>query len=177
MLKLATAGRAVRRGAALLLVAVMVLALGMIAGCGASSATAPATGTPAMGAKSAASGASTTATTDPSVQLCAECGGLGKPAIVKGSAVASDGAQVVNVAIEGGYYVPNTFTVKSGMPVKVVFTGKAKGCVAKPKFASLNKSGDLTGTGSVTLELGTLSAGKYTFTCGMGANAGTITVE
>jgi plastocyanin len=111
------------------------------------------------------------------VQLCSECAGKGMPAKVTGSATVVDGVQVVDVQIVNGTYAPNVITAKAGVPIRVVFTGNAEKCLAKPTFKSLGKSGDVTGTGSATIDLGTLSPGTYEFTCSMGMNAGTITVE
>jgi plastocyanin domain-containing protein len=111
------------------------------------------------------------------VQTCAQCGGKGAPPKVVGEAVTQDGVQIVNVGIVNGYYSPNAFTVKAGMPVRVVFTGKASGCLANPTFASLGKKVDFADTGSATVDLGTLKPGIYKFTCAMGMNAGTITVK
>jgi uncharacterized protein len=152
--------------------AALALVATAVCGCvtGSPSATQPTGGAPAVSASAAVVPAS-------DVQTCAECGGLGAPKVVEGTAAVENGVQVVSVAIQGGYYVPNTFTVQAGMPVKAVFTGKAKGCVAKPKFASLGKSGDVTATGSSTVDLGTLAPGTYGFTCAMGVNAGTIIVR
>lgn len=121
--------------------------------------------------------ASGTVTTTSGVQVCAVCNKKGMPPKTVGTAVEENGTQVLDVGFVNGYYSPNTFTVKAGMPIKVVFTGKAKGCLAKPQFASLNKKADVTKTGSATIDLGTLKTGTYTFTCAMGMNAGTITVE
>jgi plastocyanin domain-containing protein len=61
--------------------------------------------------------------------------------------------------------------------VRVVFTGKAKGCLAKPTFKALGKSGDVTQSGSASIDLGVLKPGTYTWTCAMGMNSGTITVR
>jgi plastocyanin len=127
---------------------------------------------------STAGRATASATTVSDVQTCAACTGKkGMPPKTTGSAVISNGTQVIDVQLAGGYYSPNTFTVKAGAPVRVVFGGKAKGCLAKPKIASLNKQVDFTSTGSATMDLGSLKPGVYTFTCGMGMNAGTITVR
>jgi plastocyanin domain-containing protein len=113
----------------------------------------------------------------PGIAACSECSGKGKPPITEGQATAQAGVQVVNVKIENGTYVPNKITAKAGMPVQVVFTGPAKDCVGKPKFGSLNKQIDIRKTGTGTIDLGTLSAGTYTFSCGMGANEGSVIVE
>lgn len=150
-----------------------LVASGCTTAAGEKAATAPATAsqpaaTPSMPA---------TATTASDVQTCLECGTKKMPAMVKGAAAVENGVQIVNIAIEGGTYVPNTISVKAGMPVKVVFTGKAKGCLAKPTFKALGKKLDLTTAGSGTIDLGSVKAGTYEFTCGMGMNAGKITAS
>jgi hypothetical protein len=65
-------------------------------------------------------------------------------------------------------------TLKAGMPTKVVFTGRTRDCVGKPKFGSLNKQTDIRKTGSGTMDLGPLRPGTYRFTCGMDVNEGSI---
>jgi plastocyanin len=152
--------------------AALCVAGALLAGC---SAGTPTASTPSGGMQGGSM--QTTSAADPNAQLCAECGGMGAPKATAGEAIVDGGAQVVSIAIDGGYYVPNKITAKAGVPTKVVFTGSAKGCVAKPKFASLGKSGDLTAIVSTTVDLGTLTAGVYEFSCGMGVNKGTITVE
>ena len=110
-------------------------------------------------------------------QICASCWGDGGPdPTVNGRAQIENGVQMVRVGLDGGYYVPNEFTVKAGMPVTVVFSGKAEGCLAAPEFPELGLKGDLS-TGTATVELGTLSPGTYAFTCSMGVNEGHITVQ
>jgi hypothetical protein len=151
-----------------------------ITGCTTATPTAAQTsGTkPAMSAV-ASTNASAVASTNASagVQTCGECDGSGAPKATAGAATLENGIQTVSVAIVGGYYVPNRITGTAGVPVRVVFTGAAKGCVAKPTFKSLGKSGDMNGTGTVTLDLGTLAAGTYEWTCAMGHNKGTITLQ
>ena len=169
--------RAAARIGLTLLVCFALIALGVSAsGCatGPTSANAPSGSATTPSSQASSVGKTASATADPSVQTCGECGGKGKPKTIVGAAEVKDGVQVVSIAIQGGYYVPNTITVKAGMPVQVVFTGKAKGCVAQPKFSSLGKSGDVTATGASTVDLGTLQSGTYKFTCKMGANAGSI---
>ena len=159
------------RRASLAILAV-VACLAAITGCttGTPSATQP------SGMKPVTS-VSATATSSADAQLCAECGGLGAPKATAGEAITQNGVQMVSIAIAGGYYVPNRITAKAGVPIRVVFTGNAKGCVAKPKFTSLGKSGDVTGIGTTTIDLGALDAGTYEFSCAMGANKGTVTVQ
>ncbi len=110
-------------------------------------------------------------------QVCASCWGDGGPdPTVAGEAEVVDGVQIVRVGVEGGYYVPNEFTVEAGLPVTVVFSGPAEGCLAEPEFPDLGAKADFSG-GSATMELGALSPGSYPFTCSMGVNEGHITVQ
>jgi plastocyanin len=159
-------------GAAVTIAAIAVLATGC-------AGTATKTGgsiAPMRAATKQASSAGTV-TTASDVQTCGQCNKQGMPPRVAGTPAVENGVQVVSVGFVNGYYSPNRITVASGMPVRVVFTGKAKGCLAKPMFKSLDKKADVTTTGSATIDLGTLRPGTYTFTCAMGMNAGTITVR
>jgi hypothetical protein len=110
------------------------------------------------------------------VQTCAECGGKGAAPKVDGAAKMENGVQTIEIRVANGYYAPNTISAKAGVPTKVVFIGSVKGCLAKPMFASLGKKADFS-SGSASLDLGSLPAGTYRFTCGMGRNAGTITLH
>ena len=110
-------------------------------------------------------------------QICASCWGDGSPdPQVTGAAVVEDGVQVLKVGLASGYYQPNNFTVQAGVPVTVVFSGNAEGCLAEPELPELGLKADMSG-GSATLVLGQLKPGKYSFTCSMGVNEGTITVR
>ena len=183
---LCSAGSGGRRRVVLVLTVIAILAIAIAtAGCSSSGSsygsatpaapkTASGAGTSSMGMKSGGSGTVSTAS---DVQKCIECDGKKMPAKVVGKAVVKDGVQVLDVGIVGGAYSPNVFTVKAGMPITVVFSGKATGCVAKPMFKSLGKKADLTTSGTATIDLGTLKPGVYKFTCAMGMNAGTITVQ
>ncbi len=126
-------------------------------------------------ASSASAQPSAAATEEP--QLCASCWGDGGPdPTVSGEAEVVEGVQIVRVGVEGGYYVPNEFTVTGDMPVTVVFSGPAEGCLAEPEFPDLGVKADFSG-GSATMELGVLAPGSYPFTCSMAVNEGHITVE
>jgi hypothetical protein len=114
---------------------------------------------------------------DPSIQVCGDCSGKGMAPMVKGAAVDGKGGQVVQISVKNGFYSPNDIMVMAGKPVTVVFTGKATGCLAKPRFTSLNMSGVFAGSGATALELGALKPGVYKFTCGMGMNGGKIVAQ
>jgi len=110
-------------------------------------------------------------------QICASCWGDGAPdPQVTGAPVVEDGVQVLKVGLVEGYYQPNNFIVQAGVPVTVVFSGNAEGCLAEPEFPELGLKADMAG-GTATVTLGALKPGKYTFTCSMGVNEGTITAE
>jgi hypothetical protein len=146
-----------------------------VAGCSAASGqNAMASGAPSGQAKPMMMGG---ANTDPSVPSCYECSKKRKPPVTEGTSTVENGMQVVNIKVVNGYYVPNKVIVRAGMPTKVVFSGKTKDCVGKPKFGSLNKQVDIRKTGSGTIDLGSLSAGTYTFTCGMDVNEGSIIAQ
>jgi hypothetical protein len=108
---------------------------------------------------------------------CGLCATKGKVPSVNGTVKVVDGVQVLEIGIKGETYNPNTFTAKAGMPIKVVFTGKADHCLAKPTFPKLKKSVNIGQSGSGTIDLGALTPGTYELTCGMGSHGGQLTVE
>lgn len=121
--------------------------------------------------------ASASATMDKSDMDCAPCMSKGKVPAVSGTVKVVDGVQVLEIGIKDNAYSPNTFSAKSGMPIKVVFTGKASDCLAKPTFPKLNKSVDISTTGQGTMELGALQPGTYELTCGMHSHGGNLVVQ
>lgn len=114
------------------------------------------------------------ASTSSTAQKCGVCAGKHMAPKVSGTAETVNGAQVVNVSLVNGFYSPNSFVVKAGVPVTAVFTGQAVGCLAHPTFTSLGKTADLTKGGTVSVDLGTLKPGTYVFTCGMGMQKSAI---
>jgi len=163
----------------LALCAVMVMVLALV-GCAksAESATpAPKAATGAMMAGSTETSMMPGASADPDAQLCALCGGKDPGPVVTGTVKDEDGVQTIEVEVEDGYYTPNTFTVKAGSPVAMKFSGKVAGCIGMPTIKELGKKANFVETGEATLDLGTLAAGTYTLTCGMGRPYGTITAE
>jgi hypothetical protein len=109
------------------------------------------------------------------LMMCAGCNGKKIP-VVAGATTVQGSVQTVQIDVVDGYYAPNKITAKAGIPIKVVFSGKVKGCVGMPKFGSLGKQVDFT-SGTATLDLGTLKAGTYEFTCKMGSNTSSFIVQ
>jgi hypothetical protein len=175
------AGSRSRRTEALVFTGVVVIvavAVALRSSGSAPTTTGAQTAAPSPAATSAASASSSQPSpSDAEKQICTSCWGDGGPdPTVQGEAEVVDGIQVVRVGVEGGYYVPNEFTVQAGLPVTVVFSGAAKGCLAEPEFPDLGVKTDFS-SGSATLDLGVLAPGSYPFTCSMGVNEGHITVE
>jgi plastocyanin domain-containing protein len=147
-----------------------------LAGCG-SSGSMPAASSPAKPATAMTASSQSSASADMADMGCGLCAAKGNVPTVSGTVKVVDGVQVAEIGIKDNVYTPNTFTAKSGMPIKVVFTGEASKCLAKPTFSKLNKSVSIAQSGSGTIELGTLAAGTYELTCGMGSHGGNIIVE
>jgi hypothetical protein len=153
-----------------------------VAGCtGSVPGATKSTGTVGTGAETSSSmksgGTNSASVVAVDVQKCANCAGKGMAPMVDGTVGMSGGMQVVSIGVKNGYYDPNQFMAKSGVPIKVVFTGKAMGCLGKPQFKSLGKKADFTASGTATIELGALEPGTYEFTCGMGMTGGKIVVQ
>ena len=112
------------------------------------------------------------------VQSCASCwldNGSPSPDF-PGEAVIEGGVQLLRVGLVDGYYRPNRFVVNTDLPVTVIFTGRANDCLGEPEFPELGVKGKLS-KGTLTLALGRLKPGTYTWTCSMGVNEGKITVK
>jgi hypothetical protein len=124
-----------------------------------------------MGTMTAAAGAP-----DANAQVCADCAGGTMAPTVDGAAVMDGGKQVLRITVNDGHYEPNRIAVKAGVPLTVIFTGKAKGCLAKPVFPELGKKADFT-SGTATVDVGAIPAGTYTFTCAMKMSGATITAH
>jgi plastocyanin len=172
------AGPRSRRSEALLFLALVIVAAAVIVGVSLALRSSGATSTAqTSGASSASSPSASQMAASTKPQICASCWGDGGPdPTVNGQAEVVDGVQVVTIGVEGGYYVPNEFTVQAGVPVTVVFSGSAEGCLAEPEFPDLGVKADFS-QGGATMELGVLEPGSYPFTCSMGVNEGHITVQ
>ena len=111
-------------------------------------------------------------------QSCSSCWvdkGAPAPAF-PGNTETVGGVQVVRVELVDGYYRPNRFVVRAGVPVVAVFTGWAQDCLGHPEFPEIGVKGDLS-SGRAVMELGKLKPGSYAFTCSMGVNEGRITAR
>jgi plastocyanin len=72
-------------------------------------------------------------------------------------------------------YEPSTVKAHTGSPITLV-VGKGQGCAAGFEMPSLGVSKD-NSSGQVSIHLGRLKSGTYTFTCGMGMIAGQLVVR
>lgn len=166
------------RGAVALAVGVMLAV--SVAGCGSapsgSDPVAPVRSTAPSVSVAPANSMIASASADSSAQVCLECSQDVKPPVTAGLSEVADGRQTIRIAVVGGVYSPNAIDAKAGVSTQVVFTGNVKGCVSKPQFVSLGKKADMA-SGQATMDLGKLQPGTYEFTCGMGANSGTVVVK
>ncbi len=79
-----------------------------------------------------------------------------------------DGKQVINMAVNGFDYSPNTFTLKKGVPVEWRIDGKgAQGCAKIISVPALGITERLSSDVN-TVEFTPQKTGKIKFSCGMG---------
>jgi plastocyanin len=165
---LVRASHAPRSLIAVVLVAVLTIPLFGCSSDGGSAGSAP------TGAESA----SMPMKAESGLQTCKLCGGKADMSPVEAAATLQDGVQTADIRIQGGAYSPNTISAKAGIPVRVTFTASmpATGCVAQPTFKALSKSCSAK-DGPGTIELGSLQAGTYEFSCKMGSVGGRLVVQ
>jgi hypothetical protein len=135
------------------------------------------TGQAASGASgSCCAGSSSTGSTSSgsSSGSCCGAGSSSATAITKKATVSGD-LQKVSVDLSKGYYDPNTIQLKAGVPAEITF-GQGSGCLSQVQSQQLGFFQDLT-KGAVAIKLPALTAGTYTFTCGMQMQSGTIVVK
>jgi len=157
--------------------AALTLAAMGLAGCSSSSGSVPKASPAAPAAMPASPKMAGMKKSDPAKgMVCTECSGKGMPKSITGAASVENGVQVLHIALKDGQYAPNVFVVKATMPVSASFEGTATGCLGHPMFTSPGKKTDVTKS-SATVDLGTLATGTYKFTCAMGMNVGSITVQ
>lgn len=86
-----------------------------------------------------------------------------------------NGVQIVELAAKNNGYSPSTLRVRSGIPTQlVVTTNNITGCAQGFVFRQFNIDETLPRTGDTTFELGTLTQGKYKYSCSMGMYTGRI---
>lgn len=88
----------------------------------------------------------------------------------------TDGYQEINMKLSGGF-VPNTFTVNAGQPVKWTITGeRVTGCVQDVVQRDFGVNVPISNGETKVVTFTPAKPGTYTFTCGMGMVRGTIKV-
>jgi plastocyanin len=117
------------------------------------------------------------ASTAPSGSSGCACCGTAKPAgpATTGTATTSGNVQKISVDVSKGYYDPSTIQLKAGVPAEITFSASS-GCTGQVQSQDLGFSADLT-QGPATVKLPAVSAGTYTFACGMNMVRGTIVVK
>jgi len=83
--------------------------------------------------------------------------------------------QHFKIAIGRIGYEPSSISAKAGSPVTLT-VGKGAGCAAGFNMPELGVRAD-NSSGSVTIKLGKLKKGSYTYTCSMGMVSGTLRVR
>ncbi|PKQ15804.1 MAG: hypothetical protein CVT67_07900 [Actinobacteria bacterium HGW-Actinobacteria-7] len=96
-------------------------------------------------------------------------------AVNRDTAKLSGGVQTIAVDLSTGTYNPGEIVLKAGVPAEITF-GQSSGCTGQVMSKDLNFFEDLT-TGAKTVKLPALTAGEYSFSCGMQMVFGKIVVE
>ncbi len=101
------------------------------------------------------------------------------PAIGADPNVVFDGTQqIISMSLSGQspYYTPSdTYTVRAGVPVKMVINGRGSGCRTIFQIPKLGVSTALSNSVN-TIEFTPQNPGAYTFSCSMGMYRGTLNV-
>jgi len=86
---------------------------------------------------------------------------------------ATDGAQVVTVAVHETSYTPSALLVRSGVPTRLVLvTAGIRGCTSTFVIPKRNLQKQLPATGRTVVDLGVLKPGVLRWTCGLGMYGG-----
>jgi len=90
----------------------------------------------------------------------------------------ASGAQRIVIDVHSTGYQPGRVAVRAGAPTTLVLrTNNTQGCTRAIVFSSLGIQKTLPATGDTEIDLGTLSAGRYQYTCAMGMYSGSIEVS
>jgi plastocyanin domain-containing protein len=112
----------------------------------------------------------------------AQAAGLGPAPVTQAAAPADappvsavDGRQTVIVTARTGAYSPDNIAVQAGIPTTLVVRSvRAQGCIRS--FIIRDKQYILPVSGDTRIDLGTLSAGRLDYSCGMGMYTGALTI-
>lgn len=102
--------------------------------------------------------------------------GLGQEKVSGVATASTGGGEQIVIQASARAYSPNAITASPGPIQLVVRSVGANGCIRSFTIPSLGINEILPSDGETAISLGTLPAGRYPFSCGMGMYTGTITV-
>lgn len=85
------------------------------------------------------------------------------------------GVQKISVDVSKGYYDPSVIELKAGVPAEITFS-QSSGCTGYIQSQDLGFSEDLS-SGPKTVKVAALTAGTYSFACGMNMVSGSVVVK
>jgi len=107
---------------------------------------------------------------------CACCGTQNPDAAgTTGTARLSEGIQEAYIEVNGGY-IPETLTVKAGVPLRLTFSKGTSSCDSIIVLPFINQQIDVS-AGEQTVEIPALAPGTYEYYCGMKMLYGRIVAE
>ncbi|HEU5121629.1 MAG TPA: cupredoxin domain-containing protein [Candidatus Saccharimonadales bacterium] len=102
---------------------------------------------------------------------------FGKRQIEATAATIAHGQQTVEIKVDGGY-VPNTVTLKQGVPAKLVFNRKDPStCLDEVVFPDFGIHEALPVNARHEIPLDTSKPGEYKYACGMNMFFGKVVVK
>lgn len=102
---------------------------------------------------------------------------FGKRELKEVAADIQDNSQTIEITVDGGY-VPNTVTLKQGVPAKLVFHRKdPSNCLEEVVFPDFGMSEKLPLNAKHEIMIDTKKAGEYKYACGMNMFFGKVIVK
>ena len=102
---------------------------------------------------------------------------FGKRTDEEAAAELADGHQTVEIKVDGGY-VPNTVTLKKGVPATLVFNRKdPSACLEEVVFPDFGIHEKLPVNNRHEITLDTRKAGEYKYACGMNMFFGKVVIK
>lgn len=93
------------------------------------------------------------------------------------AAAVDHGRQTVEITVDGGY-VPNTVTLKQGVPATLVFNRKdPSACLEEVVFPDFGIHETLPTGARHTIDLDTTRPGEYKYSCGMNMFFGKVVIK